>query len=127
MPRFCVDKIAGALNDDARAVRGSRVGIIGVSYKAGVGDVRESPAIKIMDELAKRGAKLSYHDPYVPAMSGFGLRNRPLDEMLADCDVVAIVTVHPELDVDKVLAEAPLVVDFRGVTSGRSAKRVVRL
>jgi UDP-N-acetyl-D-glucosamine dehydrogenase len=127
MPRFCVEKIAGALNDDARAVRGSRVGILGVSYKAGVGDVRESPAIKMMKMLEDRGAVLSYHDDYVSEMPGFGLRTRPLDELLADCDVVAIVTVHPELDVDKVLTEAPIVVDFRGVTSGRTAKKVVRL
>ena len=127
MPRFCVEKIAGALNDDSKSVRGSRVGIIGVSYKSGVGDVRESPAIKIMRQLEERGAILSYNDPYVPELSPFGLSSRPLDEMLADCDVVAIVTVHPELDTDRVLAEAPLVVDFRGVTSGHEAKKVVRL
>src|SRR3954453_20650195 len=70
MPRFCVEKITGALNDDARAVRGSRVSIVGVSYKAGVGDVRESPAIKIMRLLAERGAQLSYHDDYVPQLPG---------------------------------------------------------
>ena len=127
MPRFCVEKIAGALNDDSRAVRGSRVGIIGVSYKAGVGDVRESPAIKIMHQLSERGAVLSYTDPYVPELSAFGLASRSLDELLADSDVVVIVTVHPELDTERVLAEAPLIVDFRGVTSGRTAKKIVRL
>jgi UDP-N-acetyl-D-glucosamine dehydrogenase len=127
MPRFCVEKIAGALNDESMSVRGSRVGIIGVSYKSGVGDVRESPAIKIMRQLEERGAVLSYNDPYVPELTPFGLSSRPLDEMLADSDVVVIVTVHPDLDTDEVLAEAPLVVDFRGVTSGRKAKKVVRL
>jgi len=126
MPYFCAEKIAGALNEDSKAVRGSRVGILGVSYKAGVGDVRESPAIKIMRLLADRGAELSYHDPYVPELPGFGLSSRPLDEVL-DSDVVAIVTVHPELDTDEVLSRAELVVDFRGVTSGRTAGRVVRL
>jgi UDP-N-acetyl-D-glucosamine dehydrogenase len=126
MPYFCAEKIAGALNEDSRAVRGSRIAILGVSYKAGVGDVRESPAIKIMRLLADRGAELSYHDPYVPELPGFGLASQPLDEVI-DADVVAIVTVHPDLDTDRVLAEANLVVDFRGVTSGRAAGRVVRL
>jgi UDP-N-acetyl-D-glucosamine dehydrogenase len=127
MPRFCAEKVAGALNDDAKPVRGSKVAILGVSYKAGVGDVRESPAIKIMRLLADRGAELAYHDPYVPRLPAFGLATQSLDELLAGSDVVAIVTVHPDLDVDRVLAEASLIVDFRGVTSGRAAKRVVRL
>jgi UDP-N-acetyl-D-glucosamine dehydrogenase len=127
MPRYCVDKIAGALNDDSRSVRGSRVALIGASYKAGVGDVRESPAIKIMKLLAERGAQLSYHDDYVPRLPEFDLHSRPLDEVIADSDVVVIVTVHPELDLERVMEHAPLIVDFRGVTSGRAAKRVVRL
>jgi UDP-N-acetyl-D-glucosamine dehydrogenase len=126
MPYFCVEKITGALNDDRKPVNGSRVAILGVSYKAGVGDVRESPAIKIMRILADRGAELAYHDPYVPELPGFGLASRPLDEVL-DADIVVVVTVHPDLDVDRVLAEASLVADFRGVTSGRTAGRVVRL
>jgi UDP-N-acetyl-D-glucosamine dehydrogenase len=126
MPYYCAEKIAGALNEDSKAVRGSRIAILGVSYKAGVGDVRESPAIKIMELLADRGADLSYHDPYVPELAGFGLRSQPLEDVL-DADVVAILTVHPEFDIDRVIGESKLLVDFRGVTSGRAAKRVVRL
>jgi UDP-N-acetyl-D-glucosamine dehydrogenase len=126
MPYYCAEKIAGALNEDSKAVRGSRIAILGVSYKAGVGDVRESPAIKIMELLADRGADLSYHDPYVPELSGFGLRSQPLEEVL-DADVVAILTVHPEFDIDRVMGDSKLLVDFRGVTSGRAAERVVRL
>ncbi len=126
MPYFCAEKIAGALNEDAKAVRGSRIAILGVSYKAGVGDVRESPAIKIMRLLADRGAELVYHDPHVPELPDFGLASQPLDEVL-DADVVAIVTVHPDLDPERVVSEAKLVVDFRGVTSGLGAGRVVRL
>jgi len=126
MPYFCAEKVAAALNDDRKPVRGSRVAILGVSYKAGVGDVRESPAIKIMQLLAERGAELVYHDPYVPELPGFHLASRPFDEML-DADVLVIVTAHPELDTERVLAEAALVVDFRGVTSGHAAARVVRL
>jgi UDP-N-acetyl-D-glucosamine dehydrogenase len=126
MPYYCAEKIAGALNEDSKAVRGSRIAILGVSYKAGVGDVRESPAIKIMQLLADRGADLSYHDPYVPELAGFGLRSQPLEDVL-DADVVAILTVHPEFDIDRVMGESKLLVDFRGVTSGRAAERVVRL
>jgi UDP-N-acetyl-D-glucosamine dehydrogenase len=126
MPRFCVEKIARALNDERKAVRGSRVAILGVSYKAGVGDVRESPAIKILRQLADLGAELSYHDPYVPELPGFGLTSQSLDEAL-EADIVAIVTVHPELDIDRVVERAGLIADFRGVTSGRRSARVVRL
>ncbi len=126
MPYYCAEKIAGALNEDSKAVRGSRIAILGVSYKAGVGDVRESPAIKIMQLLADRGADLSYHDPYVPELAGFGLRSQPLEDVL-DAEVVAILTVHPEFDIDRVMGESKLLVDFRGVTSGRGAERVVRL
>jgi UDP-N-acetyl-D-glucosamine dehydrogenase len=127
MPYFCADKVARALNDDGKPVRDSRVAIIGVSYKSGVGDLRESPAIKIMGLLAERGARLVYHDSHVPELPSFGLRSRPLDDLLGDVDVAVVVTVHPDLDPEQVMRAAPLVVDFRGITSGRPAERVVRL
>jgi UDP-N-acetyl-D-glucosamine dehydrogenase len=123
MPYYCADKVAKALNDDAKPVRGSHVAILGVSYKAGVGDLRESPALKIMSLLAEHGAVLSYHDSYVPELSRFGLASRPLDEVLEDADVAVIVTVHPDLDVDRVVSAGPQVVDFRGVTPARAATR----
>ena len=127
MPYFCAEKIAGALNDDSKAVKGSRVAILGVSYKAGVGDLRESPAIKIMQLLAERGATLAYNDPHVPELPALGLRSRPVEEMLAEADVAVIVTAHPDLDPGLVTREARLVVDFRGVTSGLESDRLVRL
>jgi UDP-N-acetyl-D-glucosamine dehydrogenase len=130
MPYHCAEKVAQALNDECKPVRGSRIAIIGVSYKAGVGDLRESPGLKIMDLLAERGAELDYHDPYVPELSRFALRSRPLGDVLAEADVAVIVTAHPELDPEQVVREAPLVVDFRGVTKdllGAERKRVVRL
>jgi UDP-N-acetyl-D-glucosamine dehydrogenase len=130
MPYHCAEKVARALNDECKPVRGSRIAIIGVSYKAGVGDLRESPGLKIMDLLAERGAQLDYHDPYVPELSRFGLSSRPLGDVLAEADVAVIVTAHPELDPEQVVREAPLVVDFRGVTKdllGAERKRVVRL
>src|SRR3954464_7821504 len=82
MPYFCVEKITGALNDRAKAVRGSRIAILGVSYKAGVGDLRESPALKIIRLLSDLGADLRYHDPFVPALRDSGLTNMDLDTVL---------------------------------------------
>jgi len=127
MPRFCVDKVVRALNDACKPVRDSQVAILGVSYKGGVGDMRESPAIKIMRQLANGGAQLRYHDDYVAELSEFGLRSQSLDEVLEDADLVAIVTVHPGVDYERALNQAPIVVDFRGVTSGSTSKRLVRL
>jgi UDP-N-acetyl-D-glucosamine dehydrogenase len=127
MPYFCVEKVARALNEHAKPVRGSRVGILGVSYKAGVGDLRESPGVKIMKLLGEQGAVLSYHDDYVPDVAELGLRSERLEELLDECDAVVIVTAHPGLDVQAVVREAPLVVDFRGVTRGIEARNLVRL
>ena len=127
MPYFCVEKMAAALNDHSKPVRGSRIAIVGVSYKTGVGDLRESPAIKIMGLLRDRGAELVYHDDFIPELPEFGLRSEPLDGSLDAADLVAIVTAHPGLDVERVVASAPLVVDFRGVTRGIEAPNVVRL
>ena len=90
----------------------------------------ESPGLKIMDLLAERGAELDYHDPFVPELPRFGLQSRQLADVLADADVAVIVTAHPDLDAQQVLDEAPLVVDFRGVTKDlvpAERSRVVRL
>jgi UDP-N-acetyl-D-glucosamine dehydrogenase len=127
MPRFCADKVARALNDHAKPVRSSRIAILGVSYKAGVGDLRESPALKIITLLREQGAEIVYHDDYVPELSEFGLASQPLDDALDGCDVAVIVTAHPNVDVDRVVDGAPLVVDFRGVTPRVGAPNLVRL
>ena len=127
MPRFCAEKVARSLNEHSKPVRGSRVAILGVSYKSGVGDLRESPALKIMDILQDQGADLRYHDDYVPDLPDFDLRSQPLDEALDGCDAAVIVTAHPGLDIDLVTERAPLVVDFRGVTAKVGARNVVRL
>jgi UDP-N-acetyl-D-glucosamine dehydrogenase len=127
MPYFCVEKIMDALNDHSKAVRGSKIAVLGVSYKAGVGDMRESPALKILRLLQDRGAQLAYHDDYVPELSDFELHNEPLESALDGADCAVIVTAHPELDVQHVVDTAPLVVDFRGVTRGIKAEHLVRL
>jgi UDP-N-acetyl-D-glucosamine dehydrogenase len=114
-PSLAVDKVVRALNESGLPVRGSRVVILGVSYKAGVGDVRESPAIKIIKQLDALGADLSYHDPYVKELPQFGLANRDLDDALSDADIAVIVTAHPDVDHYAVLDAVP-VVDLRGVT-----------
>ena len=126
-PHFCVDKIVRALNDVGRPARGSRVLMLGVSYKAGVGDLRESPALRIGRLLRDLGAEISYHDPHVPEVPELGLSSAPLDEALEACDVACVVTAHPEVDYEAVVAAAPLVVDFRGVTRGIEAGNLVRL
>jgi UDP-N-acetyl-D-glucosamine dehydrogenase len=127
MPYFCEEKIARGLNEHEKSVKGSRVVILGVSYKAGVGDLRESPAIKIMRILRARGADLAYNDQYVPELPDFGLQSEPLESLLDTADCAVIVTAHPELDVERVVASAPLVVDFRGVTRGIESPNLLRL
>jgi UDP-N-acetyl-D-glucosamine dehydrogenase len=127
MPQFCFEKLVRALNDVRKPVNGSRIAVVGVSYKAGVGDLREAPALKIMDLLRGHGAELAYHDPYVPELPGFGLSNQSLEEALAGADAAVVITAHPGLDVEMLARTAPLVVDFRGVTRGVEAGRLVSL
>ncbi len=126
-PAFCVERIERALNDVGRAVRGARVLVLGASYKAGIGDTRESPALKIIRMLTERGAEVSYHDPHVPALPAFDLESVDLDAGVAGCDLAAIVTAHPEVDYPALVERAPLVVDFRGVTRGLQAPNLTRL
>jgi UDP-N-acetyl-D-glucosamine dehydrogenase len=127
MPQFCVAKIERALNDARKPVRGSKIVILGVSYKAGVGDTRESPALRIMSTLRERGAELVYHDPHVPELAGMGYKNTPLKDALAGADLVVIVTAHPSVDHGAVISEAPLLVDLRGITRGADIPTVQRL
>jgi UDP-N-acetyl-D-glucosamine dehydrogenase len=127
MPYFCADKVARALNDHSKPVRGSRVAIIGVAYKPGVSDLRESPALKIMRLLTERGAELAYHDDHVSELPGFGLEAESLADALEGSDAAVIVTAHPGLDVEAVVAGAPVVVDLRGVTRGIEAGHLTRL
>ena len=126
-PVFCVTRIERALNDIGRAVRGSKILILGASYKGGIGDVRESPALKIIQMLRERGGEVSYHDPHVAELREFDLRSVDLDEAIAETDLAAIVTAHPELDYPALVAAASLVIDFRGVTREVEAENLIRL
>jgi UDP-N-acetyl-D-glucosamine dehydrogenase len=127
MPYHCVERIERALNDAAKPVRGTRIAILGVSYKGGVGDIRESPALRILEVLADRGADLTYHDPYVPSLPELGMQSDSLQEATADADAIVLVTAHPGIDHAAIAAEAPLFVDLRGVTRGLGADNLVRL
>jgi UDP-N-acetyl-D-glucosamine dehydrogenase len=126
-PHFCVEKIERTLNDSSKPVRGSRVLLLGVAYKGGVGDLREAPALKIIRLLRDLGADIAYHDPHVPELSEFGLKSVDLDAELPAADIACIITAHPEVDHERVVREAQLVLDFRGVTRGINAPNLVRL
>jgi UDP-N-acetyl-D-glucosamine dehydrogenase len=126
-PNFCVERIERALNDVGKPVRGSRILILGASYKPGIGDTRESPALKIIGRLQELGGEVSYHDPFVPALPELDLESAPLDSSVADVDLVVIVTAHPEIDYERILAAAARTVDLRGITRNLPADGVVRL
>jgi UDP-N-acetyl-D-glucosamine dehydrogenase len=121
MPYHCVAKAQRALNDRGMSVKGARVVVVGVSYKPGVGDVRESPALKIITLLRDLGAEVLYHDPHVPTLSEFALSSTPLQDALADADLALIVTAHPGVDHGLIARRARLVVDLRGVTRAAGA------
>jgi UDP-N-acetyl-D-glucosamine dehydrogenase len=127
MPHHCVQRIELALNDVAKPVKGARLAILGVSYKGGIGDTRESPALRIMQLLAQRGAELVYHDPHVPELDGLGLHSIPLDKAVSGADAVVLVTAHPGIDHLRIALDASLFIDLRGVTRGVDGANIVRL
>jgi UDP-N-acetyl-D-glucosamine dehydrogenase len=115
MPYYCLERAERALNDAGKAVKGARVAMLGVSYKAGIGDVRESPALKLIQLLERRGAQLGYHDAHVPELPRLGLASQPLDALLGGADLAILVTAHPGIDYPALAARVPLL-DLRGVT-----------
>ena len=120
MPDHVVQLVQDGLNSHTKAVKGSRILVLGVAYKRDINDVRESPALGIVEKLLHKGAAVSYHDPFVPEMTvdGRGALTAVdlTDEMLAACDCAVIVTDHSDVDYGRVLRLAPLVVDTRNVT-----------
>jgi UDP-N-acetyl-D-glucosamine dehydrogenase len=128
MPYHCVAKAQRALNDAGMSVKGARIAVLGVSYKPGVGDIRESPALKIIALLRQLGADVCYHDPHVAQLAEFGLGSRPLQEAVGDADLTLIVTAHPGIDYELLAQRSRLVVDLRGVTRALEASSdVIRL
>ncbi|MDA8017643.1 MAG: nucleotide sugar dehydrogenase [Thermoanaerobaculia bacterium] len=134
MPKWVVGKLQRALNEEGRAVRGAKVLLLGVAYKADIGDPRESPAFEILDLLLDLGADVTYHDPHVPVAPTMRtwpdlppLRSQPLTtETLAAQDAVLLVTDHQAVDYELVLESAPLVVDTRGVYRQATGDRLIR-
>jgi UDP-N-acetyl-D-glucosamine dehydrogenase len=120
-PYLAVEKVERKLNELGMPVKGTRVGILGVAYKAGVGDIRESPALKIIQRLGALGAEIAYHDAYVDSLSQFNLEGGTLDEVLEFADIVVIVTAHPNVDHQAIAAEHPTV-DLRGVVRKQRAE-----
>jgi len=128
MPYFCRSLISQALNHGAqRSLNGSKVLVLGVSYKANTSDSRESPALKLIDLLRNAGSEVAYHDPHVPELPSRELSSQPLAP--GDYDCVAIVTAHSSIDYEKLVEEARLVVDFRNATgrNGRTNEKVWKL
>jgi UDP-N-acetyl-D-glucosamine dehydrogenase len=120
MPQFVARRAMELLNDAGKPLRGSRVHLLGVTYKRDISDLRESPALEIAALLAERGAELSYSDPYVPSFA-FGGRTlesqEPDPELLAERDLVIVVTDHSAFDYPAIVAAAPLVFDTRNAAA----------
>src|SRR3954454_11565080 len=114
MPYFCRGKIWRALNANSKAVRGSKILVLGVAYKKDISDMRESPALKVIELLLGQGGLVSYHDPFVPELEEFGLRSVPLEP--EGYDLVTILTDHSDIDYEDVCDRSQLVVDFRNAT-----------
>ena len=128
MPHFVVDKIQNALNDNGKPVKGSHIHILGVAYKKDIEDLRESPALDVMLLLKRRGAKLTYSDPYVPKLhlDGEVLHAQP-DTLAAEADCAAIITDHSSFDYPRIAAQARLIVDTRNALKSVNFAHIVRL
>ena len=141
MPAYVVKLVSTALNDIKKAVNGSRILVLGVAYKKDIDDMRESPALSIIDLLRARGAEIRYHDPFVPEVTfdhaytigdGEPLRNQPLtDDLIAESDCVIICTEHSGIDYHNVCEKARLIVDTRNALNEKvrngSKATIVRL
>jgi UDP-N-acetyl-D-glucosamine dehydrogenase len=126
MPHFVVDKIQDALNDHGKALKGAHVHILGVAYKKDIDDLRESPALDVMHLLERKGARLTYSDPYVAELRSEGLELRS-EPPSPEADCVVIITNHSAFDYAQILADASLIVDTRNALKGFVSDKIVRL
>jgi len=134
MPHHVADKVGEALNTQRKPVNGSSILVLGVSYKKDIDDIRESPALDVMQVLHERGARVRYSDPHVPALrardwpGGLDLASAALTrDMLASFDCVVVLTDHRGVDYDMVVAAAPLIVDTRNAIAASAGAHVFRL
>lgn len=132
MPRFVLTKIQDALNDQGKALKGSKVLVLGAAYKPDIDDLRESPSLDVIHLLQAKGTEVSYHDPYISHLHHDGWEMDSVKDMLAavrEADCVAILTNHTVYDYPAILANARLIVDTRNALGamGRDNPKVVRL
>ena len=130
MPQYVVERGSDALNSVRKPIMGSRVHLFGVAYKRDVNDIRESPALDILDLLAKRGATLSYTDPFVPCVNhnGRALQSVPFDRALSDrYDCAVVCTDHTVFDYRAIAGRLPLVIDTRNALKGIAGSSVIRI
>ena len=129
MPHFVVDKIQNALNDATKPLKGSHVHVLGVAYKRDIDDVRESPALDIILLLERRGARVTYSDPYVPKirLDHHDLTASDSLAMAAEADCVVVVTDHAKFDYPAILEKADLIVDTRNAFKKLASPKIVRL
>ena len=130
MPYFVVDNIVEAMSQQGKALRGSRVLILGMAYKRDIDDLRESPSLTIIELLQKRGAEVAYNDPFFPTVGqgrkyALNMTSTPL-EKIPEFDCVVIVTDHSQYDYAGIVAKAKLVIDTRNATRGMTAPNIVR-
>ena len=130
MPDFVVSRISDALNGVKKSIKGSKILILGVSYKKDVEDVRESPALDVISILKNKGALVSYHDPYVPALeeNELNLKSVKLTEKnLQSADCVVIATDHTAFDYKFIVKNSKIIIDTRNATKNISSKKIVKL
>jgi UDP-N-acetyl-D-glucosamine dehydrogenase len=130
MPEFVVEKITDALNNVEKSVKGSNIHILGVAYKKDVDDLRESPALEIMNILRSKGARITYTDPYIPEINyqKLNIKSKPLSkEVLSQVDCSVIVTDHSKFDYNLIVSNSKLIVDTRNALKGINKKHIVRL
>jgi UDP-N-acetyl-D-glucosamine dehydrogenase len=129
MPHFVAEKVQNALNDRGKAVKGSRVHVLGIAYKRDIDDVRESPALDVMHLLQKRGATVTYSDPFVPSVQidGTQILASEMNVALPHADCAVIITDHSSVDYHAVVRDAQLVVDTRNALRGIVSDKIIRL
>jgi len=131
MPEYVVSKVAAALNEAGRAVKGSKIVILGVAYKPNISDLRESPALDVIHLLQKRGALVTFFDPYVSDLSGEGVvaeSEAELSELiLGQAQCVVVITHHDDFDWDFIGRHSSLIVDTRHVIDKEASAKVVYL
>jgi UDP-N-acetyl-D-glucosamine dehydrogenase len=127
MPEFVVERVTDALNSAKKSINGSKIHLLGVAYKKDVGDVRESPALDVLELLHRRGATVSYSDPFVPTLKIVDKTLTAVDPAKANVDCAVICTNHSSFDYDAIVKKYPLIVDTRNALRGRNGKGIFRL